>query len=85
MYKLGISNIALKYLEKLDDSLYARISDKINSLETNPRPNGSIKLSDIEGYRIRVGNYRILYTINDEKKELVVFNVSHRRDVYKKK
>ena len=75
MYKLGISNKALKELEKLDDNLYLRISDKIHSLESTPRPNGSIKLSDIEGYRIRAGSYRILYTINDDKRELAVYHL----------
>jgi len=85
MYKLGISNTALKQLEKLDEVLYLRISDKINNLEINPRPNGSIKLSEKEGYRIRVGNFRILYTINDDEKVIVVYHVSHRKDVYKRK
>ena len=85
MYNLGISNSALKIMDKLDKSLYLRISNKIHSLENNPRPNGSLKLADMEAYRIRVGDYRILYTINDDKQEIVVFNVSHRKESYKKK
>jgi len=43
MYKLGISNKALKQIEKIDDSVYKKISDRINSLESNPRPNGKIQ------------------------------------------
>jgi len=85
MYNLGISNSALKEMDKLEKSLYLRISNKIHSLENNPRPNGALKLADMEAYRIRVGDYRILYTINDDKQEIVVFNVSHRKEAYKKK
>ena len=85
MYKLGVSNRALKELEKLDNAAYLRISDKINALENNPRPIGSIKLTDLEGYRIKQGDYRILYKINDNKKEIVVYKISHRKDIYKKK
>ncbi|NLO19727.1 MAG: type II toxin-antitoxin system RelE/ParE family toxin [Ignavibacteria bacterium] len=84
MYKLGLSNKVIKELEKLDDTLYLRISNKIHSLENNPRPNGSIKLSGIEGYRIRIGDYRILYTINERTKEVVVYSFAHRKEVYKK-
>ena len=84
MYKLGLSNKVIKELEKLDDTLYLRISNKIHSLENNPRPTGSIKLSGIEGYRIRIGDYRILYTINERTKEVVVYSFAHRKEVYKK-
>lgn len=84
MYKLGLSNKVIKKLEKVDDILYLRISDKIYSLENNPRPNSSIKLSGIEGYRIRIGDYRILYTINERTKEVVVYSFAHRKEVYKK-
>jgi mRNA interferase RelE/StbE len=85
MYKLGISNKALKQIEKIEDSVYYRIGDKIDSLEINPRPNGSIKLTDIEGYRIRVGAFRILYNINESNKEVIVYNIDKRKDIYKKK
>jgi mRNA interferase RelE/StbE len=85
MYKLGISNKALKQIEKIKDSVYYRIGDKINSLEINPRPNGSIKLTDIEGYRIKVGPFRILYTINEKSKEVIVYNIDKRKDIYKKR
>ena len=74
----------LKDIEELEDSIYNRISKKINSLEENPRPNGITKLTDSPGYRIRVGDYRILFTIDDKNKQVVVYNVSHRKEVYKK-
>lgn len=85
MYKLGISNIALKKLKAIDDTEYLRISNKINRLAETPRPNGAIKLTDLEGYRIRAGNYRILYTIDDKKMEIVIYSIDHRKDVYRKR
>lgn len=85
MYNLGLSNKILKILDELDDTLYVRISNKINGLANNPRPNGSIKLTNFEGYRIRVGNYRILYKIDELNKEVTVYHISHRNEVYKKK
>ncbi|MDQ1265292.1 MAG: mRNA interferase RelE/StbE [Bacteroidota bacterium] len=85
MYKIGISNKVLKQIEKIDDSVYLRISNIIEKLENNPRPNGSIKLTDIEGYRIRAGNFRILYKINEINKEVVVYNIDDRKDIYKRK
>ncbi|MEI6091287.1 MAG: hypothetical protein WCR42_12605 [bacterium] len=53
MYNLGFSNTAIKDLDKLEGQTYLRISDKINGLENNPRPTGSIKLTDIDAYRIK--------------------------------
>jgi mRNA interferase RelE/StbE len=52
-------------------------------LKENPRPVGCKKLTNEEGYRIRVGNYRILYTINDANKLVDVFKISHRKDSYR--
>jgi mRNA interferase RelE/StbE len=56
MYKILISNRAIKELQKIDNANYLKISDKILSLENVPRPIGSLKLTDDEGYRIRVGS-----------------------------
>jgi mRNA interferase RelE/StbE len=52
-------------------------------LKENPRPVGCKKLTNQEGYRIRIGNYRILYTIEDENKIVMIYRVGHRRDVYR--
>ena len=85
MYKIGLSNKILKQLEKLNDSVYLKLSQKIFELSNNPRPNGCLKLTDFDGFRIRVGNFRILYTINENTKEVVIYKIDDRKDIYKKR
>ena len=60
-----------------------RILERINALAEDPRPPGSIKLSGKEYYRIRQGDYRIIYEIIEERVVIVVIKIGHRRDVYK--
>jgi len=85
MYKLRISDKAEKELDKFNYEMYDRIYHKIKSLELNPRPFGVIKLRDSDGYRIRVGNYRILYEIDDNEKTIDIYEVLHRKEAYKKR
>lgn len=84
MYKILLSNIAKKALDKLSDDLFERIDRKMQSLQYEPRPIGCIKLSDNDSYRVRVGDYRIIYTIKDKVLEILIFKVAHRKEVYKK-
>jgi mRNA interferase RelE/StbE len=69
-------------MDRLPAVLRRRIRYKIISLKENPRPRGIRKLSSREEYRLRVGDYRILYDIYDKEKKVVVLAVGHRRDVY---
>lgn len=85
MYKILVSNIAKKALDKLPDSVFQRIDKRIQSLKFEPRPVGCIKLSGNESYRIRVGDYRVIYTINDKIIEIYIFNIAHRKEIYKRK
>ena len=55
----------------------------IDELAENPRPRNSRKLRGKEGWRIRVGDYRVIYEIDDEAQEVLVLDVGHRRDVYR--
>jgi mRNA interferase RelE/StbE len=67
MYKVVINKQVLKSLDKVPAEYLLKIKNVVNGLEQNPRPFGYIKLSDFENsYRIRVGIYRIIYTIEDE-------------------
>jgi len=61
-----------------------RIAQRISSLADNPRPPGCQKLSGRERYRIRQGNYRILYTIEDSQLVVFIIRVVHRKEVYRK-
>ena len=61
-----------------------KILDKINSLQDNPRPFGSEKLTGQERYRLRQGSYRIVYSIQDYELTVWVVKVGHRKEIYKK-
>lgn len=84
-YKIFIKPSAKKELESLPQDDLTRIVDKIKNLSSDPRPPGAEKLSGEDKYRIRHGNYRIVYLIEDDKLIVIVVKVGHRRDVYKKK
>jgi len=81
-YEVRIVRSAEKELDRLSETVYARLSRKIIALEDNPRPRGVRKLSGREEYRLRVGDYRILYVIDDKNRVVTVFAVGHRREVY---
>lgn len=70
-------------MDKLPALIHRRISRKILLLEDNPRPRGAKKLSGREEYRLRAGDYRVLYTIDDKWHMVTVFAVGHRREVYR--
>lgn len=82
-YEVILTNKARKQLDKLPDSKASILFDEINSLEDNPRPRGCKKLAISNTYRIRVGDYRIIYEIIDKQLIVSVINLGHRREVYK--
>jgi mRNA interferase RelE/StbE len=70
-------------LEKLGDALIARVILRIEGLAADPRPAGCKKLhGHADLWRIRVGDYRIVYIIDDDRKTVSVTRISHRREVY---
>ena len=83
-YKIEIKKSAGKELKKIQEKDQERIIERIRALAEDPRPLGSKKLSGEEKYRIRQGDYRILYQIFDDTVLVVVVKIGHRRDVYKK-
>ena len=82
-YRIEIKRSAGKELESIAERDQARIVERIRSLAENPRPPQAKKLSGEEKYRIRQGDYRILYQIHDEVITVVVVKIGHRRDVYR--
>ena len=82
-YKIIVKPSAQKDLDNLQIGEVKKIVARINQLSTNPRPVGVQKLSDDEGYRIRIGNYRILFTIKDKEKSILIYRIKHRKDAYK--
>ncbi len=81
-YKISIKRSAAKELEKIALPDRKRIVEKIRDLASDPRPPGCKKLSGQEKYRLRQGNYRILYQIHDDELIIMVVKIGHRRDVY---
>lgn len=83
MYRLELSRQASRQILKMPSDIRERIHQAIALLGENPRHPGSKKLTDLEGYRVRVGDYRILYVINDNDKIVVVYRVAIRGEVYR--
>jgi mRNA interferase RelE/StbE len=82
-YRVVITSSAEREIQKLPREIQGRIDKAISTLETNPRPQRAKKLQGRDEYRIRAGDYRILYSINDEIVTITVVQVGHRRDVYR--
>ncbi len=81
-HQLLIVPSAEKDMDRLPAEIHTRLARKILSLEVNPRPAGVKKLSGRQEYRLRVGDYRVLYVVDDEIDTVTVVAVGHRREVY---
>lgn len=83
-YKVIIKRTAQKEIKSLPKSVIKRVVIKIQDLANNPRPSGSKKIVGTnDTWRVRVGNYRIIYDVFDEVLVVEVIAVSHRKDAYK--
>ena len=83
-YRVEIARSAERDLRRLSTELFERVAVKLGALAENPRPPGCEKLAGLEGYRIRVGDYRVLYEVDDTKRTVFVARIRHRREVYRK-
>jgi len=82
-YRITFSKDALKEYGKLSQSRRRLIERKIDGLAMNPRPSGCKKLAGNDGlYRIRSGDYRVLYRVTDKTLVILVVKIGHRRDIY---
>ena len=82
-YKIQVKKSAEKELGKIPKKDLIKILNKIESLSDDPHPVGSIKLTNEEKYRIRIGNYRVLYKIEDDILTIFVVKVGHRKEIYR--
>ena len=82
-YRLLIKPSAAKELEILPSRDRKRIATRIQRLALEPRPAGTERLSGQEKYRLRQGNYRVLYSVDDDQLAVVIAKIGHRRDVYR--
>jgi len=83
-YKIVLRPAAGRDCDALDSKTFERILAKIKALKTDARPQGVRKLVGRNNeYRLRIGNYRVLYEIDDKEKIVRIFRVLHRREVYR--
>jgi len=82
-WQIEIARDARKELAGLHSQIQVRISKAILALENNPFPAGCKKLKNRDGFRIRVGDYRVLYFADTKLKRIVIGGIGHRREVYR--
>lgn len=82
-YRLFIKPSAVKELAALPRDDRQRIAGRIRRLSADPRPRGAEKLSGLERYRVRQGDYRVVYASDDAENAVTIFQIGHRREVYR--
>ncbi len=84
MYEIVFTKIAKKQLEKIPKKDQQKISTKIQALSPNPRPKGIKALQEnlTQFYRMRSGNYRVMYSVEDKKLIVLVVKIAHRKKIY---
>ena len=82
-WQIEISRDARKELAGLHSQMQVRISKAVLALENNPFPAGCKKLKNRDGFRIRVGDYRVLFFADTKAKQIVISAIGHRREVYR--
>ena len=82
-YKVLIKPSAVKEVEAVPAKDRERVVRKIRALTEDPRPRGSEKLSGDDKYRVRQGRYRVVYSVSDDDRTVLVVKVGHRREVYR--
>lgn len=83
-YRIEVTPAAARQLRKLDPQVARRVQGAIELLAVDPRPPASRALRGRPGYRVRVGDYRLLYTVQDDVLLVVLIRLGHRRDVYER-
>ena len=84
MYEVLIERTAERDLKSLPTTLFHRIVPRIKALAETPRPSGCHKLAGSKNdWRIRIGDFRVVYEIDDSRKRVRIFRVRHRREVYR--
>ncbi len=85
LYSIEFTPAALRDLESLPRDAQKRIGKKIDSLAQNPRPAGAVAIKGGEGLlRLRVGTYRVIYRVEDDRLVILVVRIGHRKEVYRR-
>lgn len=83
VYRVTLTPAAIKSLDDLSSVLQPRVAEALRKLADDARPPKSKKLEGKVGYRVAVGDYRVLYLIDDQRKVVTVYKIGHRREVYR--
>jgi mRNA interferase RelE/StbE len=86
MYKLAIKKSARKELDSLPDQIFLKVDKSILSLKEDSFPfpyTQAKKLRGEDKYRLRVGDYRVVYSVDEDQKSIIIYRVRHRKDVYR--
>jgi mRNA interferase RelE/StbE len=84
-YELQFAPKAIRSLRKLDHAAVRRIRESAEALQGEPRPVGAVMLTGAHGVlRVRTGDYRILYMVDDDRRVVLVVDAGHRRDIYQR-
>lgn len=83
MYRLDLRPSAEKDLDRLQGETWQRVKTALKDLRADPRPAGCVKLAGGEGWRIRIGDWRAIYDIDDGAHVVTVLRVKHRKDAYR--
>lgn len=82
-YRVILPKSVQKELDRLADEVVRRILRRLAQLETDPRPGDVQKLKGRDAWRIRVGDYRVIYEIHDRQLEILLITIGHRREIYR--
>lgn len=84
-YAIRIERPAQRALARISQPHQDRIINAIRDLASEPRPHGTRKLSGREAWRIRIGDYRVIYEMNDSQDDVLIVELGHRREVYRRR
>jgi mRNA interferase RelE/StbE len=82
-YNVVLETRARREFQELAGDIQERIREAVDDLAEDPRPPGVKKLTGVEGYRLRKGSHRVLFTIDDKAKEVRIYRIGHRREIYR--
>ena len=84
-YDVVVKRRARKAIARFPEHVYGRVTEEIDELAEDPRPRGAKKMrgtDNLEEWRIRIGDYRVVYRVDDEAREVIILAVGHRGSVY---
>ncbi|TMD34242.1 MAG: type II toxin-antitoxin system RelE/ParE family toxin [Chloroflexi bacterium] len=83
-YEIRLHPEAQRAYARLHGSARERVATAIDGLSREPRPHGDTKLAGRDDFRIRVGDYRVVYAVDDDRRLIVIARIAHRREVYRR-